>query len=38
MQIVDSGDHPADVAADYDLELEDVMAALDYERGLRQVA
>jgi uncharacterized protein (DUF433 family) len=38
MQIVDSGDHPADVAADYDLELEDVMAALDYERGLRQAA
>jgi uncharacterized protein (DUF433 family) len=37
-EIVRAGDHPVDVAADYDLDLEEVIAAHDYEDGLRSVA
>lgn len=36
--IVESGDHPLDVASDYDLQVEDVMAALEFEKSLSKVA
>lgn len=36
--IVEHGDHPVDVARDYDLALEDVIAAYQYEKKLSQVA
>lgn len=36
--LVEKGDSPADVAGDYDLDIDDVMAALAYERDLREAA
>lgn len=37
-QIVDSGDHPLDVAEDYELDPEDVIAALRFEEQLGKAA
>jgi uncharacterized protein (DUF433 family) len=38
MRIVAAGDDVEDVAEDYDLEVEDVVAALEFEQGLRAAA
>jgi uncharacterized protein (DUF433 family) len=38
LQLVEKGDSPSDVAGDYDLDIDDVMAALTYERDLREAA
>ncbi len=38
LQIVESGDDVHDVAGDYDIDLEDVIAALQFERSLERAA